>query len=90
MTDAKAHRIATDVHNCVRDEIVQAIDAVDAIPCDGTAKSYEAIEKAKEILHKADCTLTKLYDGHCPCDRCNPVKREQPQSLMRRIGMVHG
>lgn len=56
MTDAKAHRIATDVHNCVRDEIVQAIDAVDAIPC----------------------------------DRCNPVKREQPQSLMRRIGMVHG
>ena len=90
MTDSKAQRIATDVHNLVRDQSVQAMDAMASVPCDGTAKSYEAIEKVTTLLRGVDCTLTRIYLGACPCDRCNRAKREPPQSWMRRIGMVQG
>lgn len=90
---SRAHRISHEVETFTRDEIVQAIEAieaVEAIPCDGTAKSYEAIEKAKKILQDADCRLTKLFQGHCPCDRCNTVPTERDErSLFKRIGAIH-
>ena len=86
---SRAQRINHEVETFTRDEIVQAIDAVGEIPCDGTPRSYEAIEKAKKILRDADCRLTKLFDGHCPCERCNPVPTERDErSLFKRIGAI--
>lgn len=64
-------QIVAEIRNSIRDDLVSAADIAFAVRAMSTGKQWDQMLALTDLLRAANCKLTKLLDGWCPCERCS-------------------